>query len=86
MIESTRAGGSARLPERSHIRCVPRVIGDPVASRFRDPTTYLPIRIVIGGLRQDYRWLEPTAANQAKLKVRIPPGFRRVKNTARPSN
>jgi hypothetical protein len=48
--------------------------------------TYLPIRIVIGGLRQDYRWLAPTAANLAMLKVRIPPRFRRVNNAAGPSS
>jgi hypothetical protein len=45
---------------------------------YISPATYLPIRIVIGGLRQDYRWLPATAANLAMLKVRIPPGYRRV--------
>ena len=52
---------------------------------YVSPATYLPIRIVIGGLRQDYRWLAPTAANLAMLKVRIPPGFRRVNNATRPT-
>src|SRR5690349_7951346 len=47
---------------------------------YVSPATYLPVRIVIGGLRQDYRWLAPTAANLAMLKVRIPPGFRRAGN------
>ena len=50
------------------------------------PATYLPIRIVLGGLRQNYRWLAPTAANLALLKVRIPHRFRRVKNAAGPSS
>lgn len=49
---------------------------------YISPATYLPIRVVIGGLRRDYRWLAPTAANLAMLKVRIPPGFRRVNNAA----
>lgn len=48
------------------------------------PATYLPIRIVIGGLRQDYRWLAPTTANLAMLKVRIPPRFRRINNATGP--
>jgi hypothetical protein len=45
---------------------------------YVSPATYLLVRVVIGGLGQDYRWLAPTAANLAMLKVRIPPGFRRV--------
>jgi hypothetical protein len=53
---------------------------------YISPATYLPIRVVIDGLRQDYRWLAPTAANLAMLKVRIPPGFRRVNNAAGPSS
>ena len=52
---------------------------------YISPATYLPIRVVIGGLRQDYRWLAPTAANLSMLKVRIPPGFRRVNNATGPS-
>ncbi len=53
---------------------------------YVSPATYLPIRIVIAGLRQDYRWLVPTTANLAMLKVRIPPRFRRVSNAAGPSS
>ena len=49
---------------------------------YVNPATYLLVRTVIGGLRQDYRWLRPTAANLAKLKVRIPPGFHRVKDAS----
>jgi hypothetical protein len=47
---------------------------------YVSPVTYLLVRVVIGGLRQDYGWLAPTAANLAMLKVSIPPGFRRVKD------
>jgi hypothetical protein len=49
---------------------------------YVSPATYLLVRTVIGGLRQDYRWLRPTAANLAKLKVRVPPGFHRVKDAS----
>ena len=35
--------------------------------------------------RQDYRWLAPAAANLATLKVRIPPGFRRVRAAGQPA-
>jgi len=62
-----------------------RRLAKPPITLYVSPATYLPIRIVIGGLREDYRWLAPTAANLAMLKVRIPPGFRRVKSTAGPS-
>jgi hypothetical protein len=50
---------------------------------YVSPATYLLVRTVIGDLRQDYRWLRPTAANLAKLKVSVPPGFRRVKDAGR---
>jgi hypothetical protein len=46
---------------------------------YISPVTYQLVRTVIGGLRQDYRWLAPTPANIAKLRVPIPPGFHRVK-------
>lgn len=49
---------------------------------YGSPVTYLLIRVVIGGLREDYRWLAPTAANLAMLKVRIPPGFSRAKHAS----
>jgi hypothetical protein len=45
---------------------------------YISPITYRLVRTVIGGLRQDYRWLAPTPANLAKLRVPVPPGFRRV--------
>jgi len=77
----TRVDGAAAIKLTGTHR-----LARPPITLYVSPATYLPIRIVIGGLRQDYRWLAPTAANQAMLKVRIPPGFRRVKNTARPSN
>ena len=51
---------------------------------YISPATYLPIQIMIGGLRQDYQWLAPTAANLAMLKVHIPPWFRRVNNAIGP--
>ena len=42
------------------------------------PKTYLPVRMVFGSLRFDYRWLQPTAANLALLQVHIPAGFSHV--------
>ena len=49
---------------------------------YISPVTYRLVRTVIGGLRQDYRWLAPTPANLARLRVAIPPGFHRVRNAA----
>lgn len=42
------------------------------------PVTYLPVRLRFGDLRFDYRWLQPTPVNLAKLTVHIPPNFHRV--------
>jgi hypothetical protein len=53
---------------------------------YVSPVTFFLIRVVIGGWRQDYRWLAPTAGNLAMLKVRIPAGFRRVKDASPPSS
>jgi len=46
-----------------------------------DPATYLPVQVVVGGLKPtqiDFRWLSPTAANLAQLSVQVPAGFQRV--------
>lgn len=47
-----------------------------------NPATYLPARAIFtfGRLRTqtDFRWLPPTAANLARLSLRVPPGFRQV--------
>jgi hypothetical protein len=48
-----------------------------------NPSTYLPVRILVitkgprTWLQYDFRWLPPSSANLAKLRVRIPAGFRR---------
>jgi len=48
------------------------------------PATFLPVRVVFGDIEMDYRWLQPTAANLAKLAPHIPPGFRQThENVAR---
>ena len=48
------------------------------------PDTFLPVRVVFGDIEMDYRWLQPTAANLAKLTPQIPPGFRQThENVAR---
>ena len=46
--------------------------------------TFLPVRVVFGDIEMDYRWLQPTAANLAKLAPHIPRGFRQThENVAR---
>jgi len=58
---------------------------------YVDPTTYLPVRITatnttFGGpaattyssLVTNVQWLKPTAANQGRALVRIPPGYHRA--------
>ena len=48
------------------------------------PDTFLPVRVVFGDIEMDYRWLQPTAANLAKLTPHIPRGFRQThENVAR---
>jgi len=48
------------------------------------PDTFLPVRVVFGDIEMDYRWLQPTAANLARLAPHIPPGFRQThENVAR---
>jgi len=48
------------------------------------PDTFLPVRVVFGDIEMDYRWLQPTAANLAKLTPQIPRGFRQThENVAR---
>jgi hypothetical protein len=51
---------------------------------YISPVTYRLVRTVIGGLRQDFRWLAPTPAHLAQLRVVIPPGFHRVRDAAGP--
>jgi hypothetical protein len=47
-----------------------------------DPATYLPVRAVIAGWRQqiqtDFRWLAPAPARLAALGLPVPAGFRQV--------
>jgi hypothetical protein len=48
------------------------------------PDTFLPVRVIFGHIEMDYRWLQPTAANLAKLTPHIPRGFRQThENVAR---
>jgi hypothetical protein len=42
------------------------------------PSTYLPVRLKFGNLVWNYRWLQPTAANLANLKVAAPAGYQRI--------
>jgi hypothetical protein len=46
---------------------------------FVSATTYLLIRELIPFGHRDFRWLRPTSANLALLKITIPAGFRHVR-------
>jgi hypothetical protein len=75
--------------------CMPPVCGWPIsgfrAYLFIDPSSYLPIlvapsvvftsRTITPPGRQyvEFRWLAPTPANLARLRLAIPPGFRHLK-------
>ncbi|HEY7919833.1 MAG TPA: hypothetical protein VIE45_09270 [Streptosporangiaceae bacterium] len=43
-----------------------------------DPGTYLPVAMTMGQKQTEFRWLAPTPANLARLKVTVPAGFRHV--------
>ena len=43
-----------------------------------NPANYLPVRAVLGQRQTDFRWLAPTPANLARLKVTVPAGFKQV--------
>ncbi len=51
-----------------------------------DPKTYLPVRAVFDlgqrPVQTDFRWLPPTSANLAHLKVQVPLGFRQIRPPA----
>jgi hypothetical protein len=49
-----------------------------------NPRTYLPMRLAIGPIKQDFQWLAPTVANLAPLKVSVPAGFGQVTPPDRP--
>jgi hypothetical protein len=55
-----------------------------------DARTYLPLRTLISKgasvRRYDYQYLQPTAANLAKLTAPIPAGFRRTAQPVTPKN
>jgi hypothetical protein len=52
------------------------------AALWVDPKTYLPVRAIFAFARTptqtDFRWLRPTSANLAHLRLQVPPGFRQV--------
>ena len=58
-----------------------KLIGANGTVLWVNPVTYLPVRVIFGGLgacQMDFRWLSPTAASLAQLNVRVPAGFRQV--------
>jgi hypothetical protein len=67
-------------------RIGPKTLATIATTIWVDPATYLPVRLTTQWTRPivsvpttyDFRWLPPTSANLALLKVRIPPGFTQV--------
>lgn len=58
-----------------------KLTGSNGTTAWVNPSTYLPVRVIVGGLKPtqiDFRWLTPTRANLAQLTVRVPSGFRKV--------
>jgi hypothetical protein len=58
-----------------------KLTGSNGTTAWVNPATYLPVRVIVGGLQPtqiDFRWLAPTAASLAQLSVRVPSGFRQV--------
>ena len=47
-----------------------------------DPATYLPVQMALPQQRTEFRWLSPTPANLAQLKVPVPASFTQVKPPA----
>jgi hypothetical protein len=43
-----------------------------------NPATYLPVQMALPQQRTEFRWLPPTEANLAQLRVTVPAGFRQV--------
>jgi hypothetical protein len=71
MAGRQRAGGVAAV----------KLTGNNGTTAWVNPATYLPVRVIVGGLQPtqiDFRWLAPTAASLAQLSVRVPSGFRQV--------
>jgi hypothetical protein len=75
--------GEFRMAGRQRVGGVQvvKLTGSNGTTAWVDPSTYLPVRVIIGGLKPtqiDFRWLAPTEANLAQLSVRVPAGFRQV--------
>jgi hypothetical protein len=75
--------GEFRMAGRQRVGGVQTVklTGGNGTTAWVNPVTYLPVRVIVGGLGPspyDFRWLAPTAASLAQLSVRVPAGFRQV--------
>jgi hypothetical protein len=73
------ADGRQRIDGISAIKITQR---EGLVALWVNPATYLPVRVVTNGLQRiqaDFRWLSPTPAYLARLRVPIPPGFRQVR-------
>jgi hypothetical protein len=75
--------GEFRMTGRERIGGVQvvKLTGSNGTTAWVNPSTYLPVRVIVGGLKPtqvDFRWLAPTAASLAPLSVRVPVGLRQV--------
>jgi hypothetical protein len=76
--------GQFRMAGRQRVGGVPvvKLTGSNGTTAWVNPSTYLPVRVIVGGLKPsltDFRWLAPTPASLAPLSVRVPAGFRQVR-------
>jgi hypothetical protein len=82
------AAGAWRVVGRAHLNGQPAIelhesgyrkgIPESLPGRlWVNARTYLPIRLVFGGTVRDFRYLPPTPANLALLRVPIPAGYPR---------
>jgi hypothetical protein len=76
--------GQFRMAGRQRVDGVQvvKLTGSNGTTAWVNPSTYLPVRVIVAGLKPsliDFRWLAPTAASLAQLSVRVPAGFRQVR-------
>jgi hypothetical protein len=76
--------GEFRMAGRQRVGGVQvvKLTGSNGTTAWVNPSTYLPVRVIVAGLKPsliDFRWLAPSAASLAQLSVRVPADFRQVR-------
>jgi hypothetical protein len=84
-LHAALACGGLKITGHGTVNGVPaiKMAGTSRLTKFKlivdvSPKTYLPVRLVFGSVRLDYRWLQPTQANLSLLQLHIPATFRQV--------